>query len=195
MPKSIGSNMTWKEVLRQLEHKQDWDTAIEYMQHVIQENSNDMDAYIYMNYLLMNLIVEEDHSHLQRNFEYYTKLAKEYYDASYAKYSEDAEFLFYTALTAVMSEWYWEIEVEDYDRMFEKAIQLDPYNLVYRRDRIIRLNHKDPANYKELKKYYELVLDESSDLNKTLRSKGAVGAYLLGMLTCGAKRFFGMSLI
>lgn len=180
--------MTWKEVLRQLEYKQDWDTAIEYMQHVIQENSNDMDVYIYMDYLLMNLLVEEDYN--VSKHDYYASLAKHYFDESFAKYSEDAEYLFYTALTAVMSEWYWGIEVEDYGRMFEKAIQLDPDNLIYRRDRIISLNHKDPANYKELKEYYELVLDANSDLNKTLKSKGAVGAYLLGMLTFRAKSFW-----
>jgi tetratricopeptide (TPR) repeat protein len=179
--------MTWKEVLRQLEYKQDWDTAIEYMQRIIEENPDGMDAYIYMNYLLMNLLVEEDYD--QSKHDYYAKLAKYYFDLSYSKYSENAEYLFYTALTAVMSEWYWGMEVKDYDRMFEKAIQLAPDNLVYRRDSIISLNHKDPANYKELKEYYELVLDENSDLNKTLRSKGAVGAYLLGMLTSRAKSF------
>lgn len=182
--------MTWKEVLRQLEYKKDWDTAIEYMQHVIQENPNNMDAYMHMNFLLMNLLVEEDHHHLQHDFEYYITLAKHYFNESYQKYSENAEYLFYTALTAVMSEWYWGIEVKDYEDMFKKAMQLEPYNLVYRRDRIIHLNHKDPSNYEELKAYYQLVLDENSNLHKTLASKGAIGAYLLEMLTTRARRFF-----
>ncbi len=179
--------MTWKEALRQLEYKKDWDTAIEFMQHVIHENPDDMDAYIYMNYLLMNLLVEEDHDCSKHAF--YEKLTKHYFDISYAKYSENAEYLFFTALTAVMSEWFWDIEVEDYERMFKKAMELNPDNLVYRRTRIIHLDHKDPANHKELKEYYELVLDENSDLHKTLKSKGAVGAYLLDMTSYGGREF------
>lgn len=181
--------MTWKEVLRQLEYKKDWDTAIEYMEHVIQENPNDMDAYICINYLLMNLLVEEDHNSLEHNFEYYTELAKHYFDISYAKYSENAEYLFYTALTAVMSEWYWGIEVEDYERMFEKVMQLEPNNPVYHWQHIISLKEKDPANHKELREYYELVLKENSEIRAILEAKRAIGQYRLGMMTHGAKRF------
>lgn len=183
--------MHWKEVLQRLEWQKNWDTAIEYMEHVLQKNHDDMDAYIYMNYLLMNLLVEEDHNHLQYNLEYYANLAKDYFDLSYAKYSENSEYLYYTALTAVMSEWYWGIEVEDYDRMFEKAIQLEPNNPVYHWQHIISLKEKDPANHKELREYYELVLKEDSEIRAILEARGAVGQYLLGMMTHAAKRFLG----
>ncbi len=182
--------MTWKETLRQLEYKKDWDTAIEFMQHVIHQNPDDMDAHIYMNFLLMNLLVEEDHSHLSSNkLDYYARLARYYFDISYAKYSENAEYLFYTGITAVMSEWYWGIEIEDYLRMLDMAMQLEPDNILYRWQRIVHLKEKDPINYKELKEYYENVLKEDSYIQKTLRSKGAVGAYLLRLITNSAKDF------
>ena len=181
--------MHCKEVLSQLEYKKDWDTAIEYMEHIIHENPDDMDAYIYMNYLLMNLLVEEDHNSLEHNFEYYTELAKHYFDISYAKYSENAEYLFYTGITAVISEWYWEIEVDDYKKMLAKAMQLEPNNLVYHWQHIIHLKEKDPKNHKELREYYELVLKEDSEIRKTLEAKGEIGQYILGMMTTSAKDF------
>lgn len=179
--------MTWKEVLRQLEYKQDWDTAIEYMEHIIQENPNDMDAYIYMNYLLMNLLVEEDSN--ASKHDYYASLAKQYFDMSYAKYFEVAEYLFYTGITAVMSEWYFGIEPEDYNKMLIKSMELEPNNSVYHWKHIIHLKEKDPANHKELNEYYALVLKEGSMIRKTLEAKGAIGQYILGMMTTSGKRF------
>ena len=49
--------MSWKEELHQLEHEQSWGDAISFMQKTIAENSGDMDAYLAMNYLLMNLLL------------------------------------------------------------------------------------------------------------------------------------------
>ena len=55
--------MEWKESLRKLERNKQWDEAIEFMQEVIAQNQDDMDAYIAINYLLMNLIVEFTNTH------------------------------------------------------------------------------------------------------------------------------------
>jgi hypothetical protein len=54
--------MSWKKQLAGFEHRKEWDEAIELMQHVIAENSYDLDACLSMNYLLMNLLVEEDYN-------------------------------------------------------------------------------------------------------------------------------------
>jgi len=48
--------MEWKEHLRTLERAKEWDLAIVLMEDIIKQNPNDMDAYIFMNYLLMNLL-------------------------------------------------------------------------------------------------------------------------------------------
>lgn len=189
MDSQDGPDMTWKEELRQLEYKEDWDTAIEYMGCVIQANPNGMDAYIYMNYLVMNLLVEENHNNLQHDLEYYAKLANHYFDISYAKYSENAEYLFYTGITAVMSEWYFGIEPEDYNKMLIKAMQLEPSNPVYHWKYIIHLKEKDTANHKELNEYYAMVLNDDSEIRKILEAKGAIGQYILGMMTTSAKDF------
>lgn len=46
--------MNWRQCLLDLEHQKRWDDAIEYIEDIIEANPNDMDAYIYMNFLLMN---------------------------------------------------------------------------------------------------------------------------------------------
>jgi hypothetical protein len=49
--------MNRKEHLRKLELNKQWDQAIEFMQIIIEANPNDVDAYIYTNLLLINLLV------------------------------------------------------------------------------------------------------------------------------------------
>ncbi len=168
--------MNWKEQLRALELHKEWDFAIELMQKVIAENPNDMDAYIYMNYLLMNLLVEEDYD--RNKHDYYKKLTKKYFDESYAKFSNSAEYLFYTGITAVMSEWYFGIDTEDWETMLRKAMELEPKNPIYQRSYYIELDPKNPTQREQVYHYAKLILQEDSPIKKILNQKGAIGAYL-----------------
>lgn len=43
--------MNWQKQLRILENNKQWDYAIALMQDVIKNNADNMDAYIFMNYL------------------------------------------------------------------------------------------------------------------------------------------------
>lgn len=168
--------MNWKEQLRVLEHAKQWDVAIEFMKNVIKENPNDMDAYIFMNYLLMHLLVEENFDRSQ--FDNYKALIKWYFDESYAKFSNNPEYLYITARIAVMSEWYFGISVNDYEYMIKKASELELDNLLYQEDYYYDLSDKDPKN-PELIAYARTILSENSPIREQLKTKGAVGEYLL----------------
>lgn len=173
--------MSWKKQLRKLERNKQWDIAIQFMENVIQGNSNDMDAYIYMNYLLMNLLVEENYD--KNKSGYYETLAKKYFDESYAKFSHNAEYLFFTGITAAMSEWYFGIDVADYERMLEKAMILDPKSLLYKRTYYINLNEHITDNKKKVTEYATMILNRNSSIRKILEAKGAIGEYLLELMT------------
>ena len=155
------------------------------MQEVIRENSSDMDAYLLMNYLLMNLLVEEDFD--KSKDQYYTTLIKWYFDESYSKFSENAEYLYFTAKTAVMAEWYFGISQEDYLEMIEKAKKMDPTNLVYKENYYWHLYEKNP-NDSELIEFARLTLNDNSPIKRQLRSKGALGKYLIGLKQHWAQR-------
>lgn len=177
--------MNWKIQLALFEQNKEWDAAIEFMQQVIRENPNDMDAYLLMNYLLMNLLVEEDYD--KSKDQYYTTLIKWYFDESYSKFSENAEYLYLTAKTAVMAEWYFGISQEDYLEMIEKAKKMDPDNLVYKENYYWHLKEKNP-NDSELLEFAQLTLNDNSPIQKQLELKGALGEYLLMLKKNWAKR-------
>ncbi|MGC2310110.1 MAG: hypothetical protein WA432_00620 [Candidatus Babeliaceae bacterium] len=177
--------MDWKEQLALFEHTKRWDDAIFYMEHVIEQNPDSVDAYLSMNYLLMNFLVEEQHDCSKHD--YYWRLTKYYFDESYAKFSNNASYLYYIARIAVMSEWYFGITPEDIDKMFKQALVLNPESLVYQWDYYLHLDKNNPANRDKLLAYYRIVLQEDSPIQKELKARGALGEYILDMMQNTAK--------
>ena len=168
--------MNWKRYLLNLELNKQWDQAIEFMQNVIRDNPDDMDAYIYMNFLLMNLLGLEDYEFSK--YGHYVSLLKRYFNESYAKFSNNAEYLFCTATTAVFSEWHMGLTVDDYEKMFTQAMELEPENLLYKKTYYLHLDKFIPGQQAEKLVYAKLILQENSPLIKEWESRGALGAYL-----------------
>lgn|GEM_PF-311660 len=173
--------MNWKEQLSSLEKNKQWDEAIEFMKRVVQYNPNDMDAYIFMNYLLMNLLVEENHDESKHG--YYASLTKEYFDISHRKFSNNPEYLFFTGITAVMSEWYFGISMEDYQNMLKKATELDPQNKLYCISYYFGSVRSKTPNIPQELQYADILLDPNDSVQKQLATKGAAGEYYLELMT------------
>lgn len=190
--------MNWKDKLSILEQSDDFDVAVFFMQKVIKEHSADVDAYIYMLFRLMDTIVEHacyfsnvsrtPVSDIKKMYydmkeDYYSELAIKYFNEGYARFSENAEFLYYVGITAAMSEWYFNIEREDYDKMLAKAMTLEPHNPLYKDSYYFNLAHSLDENDKNAVKIYALsILNNNSNIQNMLKSKGAVGAYRLEIL-------------
>lgn len=177
--------MEWKKILKKLESNKEWDLAIEFMVDYINRNPEDLDAYLNICYLLMNLLVEEDYN--RNNRDYYISNLKYYFDQSYSQFSHNTEYLYYMGLIACMSEWYVDLELEEAIAMMEEAAKRDPNNLIYQWDKYYILAQKNPIPV-EVMDYAKLVLQENSPIKKILRVKGSLGEYLLGMMTSWSKR-------
>lgn len=177
--------MKWKEILRKLERDKEWDTAIEFMVDYLDKNSEDLDGYLSMCYLLMNLLVEEDYDRSKRD--YYAKLLKRYFDESYFKFSHNPEYLYFIGRIAAMSEWYFDIEWEEVEAMIKDAARLDPNNLIYQWTKYYTLSRKIPIS-KDVIEYTKLVLKEDSSIKQTLMTKGSLGEYIYDMMSNWASK-------
>lgn len=176
--------MNWKDKLRKYENNKKWKLAIELIQNVINEEPNNLDAYLSAIYLLMNILVEEDYDIKQHD--YYAGLIKKYFIESYSKFSFNSEYLFYIGKIAYMAEWYFDIEIEDAQKMMKEASNLDPTNLLYKWAYYVDLDMRILNNKKNMILYAKQVLSEPT-LKKELKSKGALGKYLLDMLEYWSK--------
>jgi len=176
--------MYWKQQLKELEDLQKWDDAIALMQHVVQDNPNNSETFIFLNFLLMNLLAVEDYN-IQKH-DYYARLLKESFVESYAKFSHDAAYLFYTAKTASMSSWYLDVDTDFVNKMLETAALLDPENMVYQWPYYVSVAKKNPQN-KDLLLYIQNIFEEHSSIQQELKNKGKMGAYILNMMQYWAK--------
>jgi hypothetical protein len=172
--------MNWRNQLAIFEKNKQWDNAIQLMQKVIVEEPSNMDAYLYTNFLLMNLLVEENYD--ENKHDYYANLLLKYFQESYPKFSENPEYLFFTAITAYISEWYFNIEQKDARAMLQKAMYLAPENILYKWAFYGSLDMRNADNRKLALSYAQIILQEVSPIKAILQKKGALGDYLLDIM-------------
>ncbi len=168
--------VNWKEPFQKLENTQQWDAAIDLMQEIIADNTSDIDAYIAMIYLLMNLLVEEDHD--ESKHDYYEALLKHYFDISYAKFTEVPEYLFFIGIVAHMSEWYLGIDIEEAKDMLKKARDKENENALYNWGYYVYLDTSNEENQKLAEPFASQVLNGEQPYHNFLISKGSVGEYI-----------------
>lgn len=167
--------MNWKEHLLKLEQRKDWKSAIALMENIIDSNGTNVDAYLSINYLLMNLLVEENYN--PDEHDYYAELLKKYFTESYAKFSRSPEYLFYIGKIACMSEWYFDIEIEEAQSMIKKALYIEPDNILYHWANYGDLDMRDSINNEKMILFAKQALSNPT-VKKELKSKGALGKYL-----------------
>lgn len=177
--------MHWKEQLRFFEINKQWDQAINYMQKIIHDYPNDMDAYIFTNFLLMNLLVEEGYD--DSKHDYCASLLKRYFDVSYALFSKNPDYLFCTGITAVMAEWYLGIQPEDWQAMLQKSFDAEPHNILYQWAYYSALDLDKPDEKAKAIPYAQLIIHQDPKLMKALHAKGAFGDYLFDCMQGWAK--------
>ena len=174
--------MTWQQELRILENQEAWDQAIELLKKTIAQNPSDMDAYISMNYLLMNLLVDENEDEDEvSNFSSYETMAKKMFKESYAKFSGNAEYLFFTALTASMAESCFGIDQDKAHAMFTKSAHLEPKNILYQWGYCAYVDVDSKESQKSAAEYAKAIAKSSSPIKAMLLAKGSVGEYVLEM--------------
>lgn len=173
--------MNWKEHLTELEHRKDYALAIEYIQGVIKENPDDVEAYIRAIYLLHNILVEEDYPESEQGF--LAGLLKSYFNISYVKFSNNSEYLFFIGKILYIAEWYFGLNDRPKSmdeslafQMQKKAHEMEKGNVLYEWAYRFSLDDKLSTYLAE-----QILLHNNPKL-EWLKSKGFPGEYILEAL-------------
>lgn len=167
--------MNWREQLENYEHEKSWESAIELMGKIIKENPSSAEAYVRTMYLLLNILLEEDYP--VEKHDSMANLLRNYFDESYPRFSDNAEYLFFMGYFISLAEWHFgQDDLTLADQMKEKASALEPDNILY--EWSWRFSQSDPlAGY-----FVEQLLKYDVPKIEWLKSKGAPGAYILDVI-------------
>jgi hypothetical protein len=173
--------MNWRAHLEKLEQDKDWKSAISLMQKVISDNPNQTEVYVRIIYLLHNILVEENY--LESDHDCFAELLRYYFEASYQKLSDDAEYLFFVGKILYIAEWYFGIDddlkpVEERlaFRMQKKAFEKEKGNVLFECAYRFSLGDELAGYLADQILLYDKVTIE------WLKLKGFPGYYILGFL-------------
>lgn len=167
--------MVWQTKLNELESKKAWDESIDYLAVEVKTEPNRLEKYLCLNYLLMNLLVEEDYDEVKQDF--YVNSLKAFFSESYLHFSKSPKYLFYTAFTASMSEWFFGIEIQEVYNMLQKAFSLAPENKLFQWgfNRFIKQE-------KEISRQLAEEVLKDKNIVSELNSLGALGEHVKTLL-------------
>lgn len=168
--------MNWKQHLIKLEHDKKWDEAIVFMEGIVTKSPHDVDAYLSILYLLMNLLVEEDYN--DDKHDYYESLSKKYFADSYSQFSNNPKYLFFVSRIAYMSEWYFDVTTDFVDGMIEKAVQLDPENSLYLWGHYMNADTGIDETKVAILNYAHFLLAHEESIRLQLQELGSLGEYV-----------------
>lgn len=168
--------MHWKEELESLERRKHWSDAVVFINKTTAKNRDNVEVHVRAIYLLLNLLLEEDYAAYNLEHNSLAKLLKQYFDETYERFSNNAEYLFFIGYFMGIAEWYFGQDTLDLShQMLKKATELKPENALYEWGYKFALGD-------ELAGYLATKLIADSETIKWLESKGSPGEYIINVI-------------
>ena len=128
--------MSWKLQLEKFESNKEWQSAVDLVKETVDKNKDDIDIYIRGIYLIHNILVEEDYPNEEQDN--LSVMLQNYFNMSYEKFSENAEYLFFIGKILYIGEWFFGLDddVKPMEQrlafqMQRKALEKEPENPLY----------------------------------------------------------------
>lgn len=170
--------MSLEKEISSLEQKNDWKSAIQLLDRF---ELDEPEIYLRVIFLLLDLLVEGQYT--QEEHDYAAKKLRYFFDKSNEKFSEDAEFLFFSGIMVYLAEWYFGMDsVEPAAAMLKKAMRMRPDQCVFKWGYYSSIDQRLEKNTElKLQLSKQLLFKEPATLD-WLKSKGLLGKYILGTL-------------
>lgn len=178
--------MEWEKQLKTLFYRHQWDDAITYMEKLILEHPTDVWPAINMNYLLVHLLLKEQHN--KAKAPYYHYLAEKYIEESKAKFSDDPDYLFATGIILYRSQGLLDIDEDDALQMVYRAIDLEMVNILYQWVYYGFLDENTPYYLEMMAPYCKIIMMENSIIITEAQKFGIFGDEIIASMYDIAKK-------
>ena len=178
----IDHRKEWLPRLKELEDAYQWNEAILFLQEIIKQYPDEMWAYLFLMYIIIDVILEE-HPELEKNYktnfeECNLPLVKHYFDISYAKFYHNPDYLYFAARAVLLIPWRIRVPEELSEELFEKAEIMRPGHIIYQikfYEELFKKNNSDKDAYIFALKN----LSNDSPIKQYTHDKGCLGKDIL----------------
>jgi hypothetical protein len=174
--------MSWKDRLDDLVQKRRWKELGTFVADALNQNRASDDIAIEAIYLLLNVLLygewesQEEAGEIERTL-------RELFTKSYAKFHNNAQYLFFVGYFIALAEWaFGQEDLKLSHAMLKKAAELEPGNLLYKWG--YRFSSGDPTAGQLTEKLYL-----NSEVIASLASKGDAGKYIAEAIESVFKRY------
>ena len=160
-----------------IEESENWLGAISLL-HIQEENN--LNVTIRGIFVIAYFLVEGQYN--SSEYLYMTENLQDIYKKAKIKFQDNCQFMFFSAITIYLGEWYFNLEIEIAEQMLAAAKNLEPNNILYEWGYIAYINRNCNVN-KELKlKLSEQLLFKDPASISLLKELGLMGRYIIGIL-------------
>jgi hypothetical protein len=178
----------WKLDMEELVNKDRWSDAIQRLANIIKQDSNNVEATVYLIYVFHNVLLEVNDERIDKK--QIAHELKKLFNESNEQFSNSPEYLFFVGSIVYIAEWYFGIDEDRKEirsrlafRMQYKAYELEPANDLY------QWGFKFSLSLPDAPELARKILEPGSIWPDWLNSRGLPGKYILEKLNkCGKAR-------
>ena len=160
-----------------IEQSDNWLGAISLLRN--QEISN-VNVTVRGLFVIAYFLVEGQYN--SSEYKYMTENLQDFYNKAKIKFTNNSQFLFFSAITIYLGEWYFNLEIDIAEQMLEKAKNLEPNNILYEWGYIAYINQNSNVNTKLKLELSEKLLYKTTESLILLQEFGSIGSYIKGIL-------------
>ncbi len=169
--------MEWKEKISLIEKDGNWQVALRLFE---EDKKEEVDFYLRIIFILLDFLV--DRRYTQEEHDFVAPKVEYIFNEANLKYSDNAEFLFFSGIMISIAEWYFGMAtVEPAMAMLKRSMQREPENLLYKWGYYSLPDQRLEVNSELKFQLAEHVLRDEVTIN-LLNTKGLLGQYVLGIV-------------
>lgn len=167
-----NGTIKWSDELIYAQQMKSWEELHGILEESLLKDPNNAWKYVEVIYFLLDILLYGNCKSMS-DHDKIAEILKEFFERSYKKFSENAEYLFFVGYFMALAVWYFgQDNLNLSHKMLKKATEIEPQN------KLFEWAYKFSTNHSSTKEVVKQLLLDSKNM-KWLKSKGQAGEYMI----------------